>query len=177
MDVANSTSPEATIGILASDVADVNRASVRALAYQTWGQDCAYLPDSSATSFDKLNVRNGHYAMWGPIHFYAKVNASGTPTNPAAANLIGYFDGTVATPSGVNLLQLEIQGHTVPDCALQVQRSTEDGPVSAYTPATPCGCYFDFAATGTTTCASCTMDSNCTVAGASHCRYGYCEAN
>ena len=88
--IENSTSPEATIGILASEDADPIRASIKELAYQTWGQECAWLPDSSPTSFDKLNVRQGRYAIWGPIHFYAKVNSSGTPTNAAAANLIGF---------------------------------------------------------------------------------------
>jgi ABC-type phosphate transport system substrate-binding protein len=175
--VANSTSADATIGILASDVADKNRTTVKALAFQAFDQDCAWLPDSSSTAFDKKNVRDGHYDIWGPIHFYAKVDGGGNPTNPAAANLIGYFTDKVATPPGVNLLDLEIAGHTVPSCAMKVKRSSEVGPMSPYTPPAPCGCYFDFKATGSTTCASCAQDSDCTSAGATHCRHGYCEAN
>ncbi len=177
--ITGSPSPEDTIGILASDVTDKNRNTVRQLAYQAFGQDCAYLPDSSSTAFDKQNVRDGHYAIWGPIHFYAKIGANMLPTNPEAANLIGYFNGTVVPPlpNGYqDLLKLEITGHTVPACAMKVQRSTEVGPVSSYTPDTPCGCFFDYTATGATTCAACSGDSQCTAAAAPKCRYGYCEA-
>ena len=38
-----------------------------------------------------------------------------------------------------------IGAHVVPSCAMKVQRSTEMGDLSPYTPAagTACGCYFD----------------------------------
>lgn len=175
--VANSTSAENTIGILVAEDADSNRSTIKALALQNFGQDCAYLPDSSSTSFDKQYVRDGHYAVWGPIHFFTNVDAGGTPTNADAADLVGYFDGSVATPTGVNLLQIEIQQHTVPSCAMKVQRGAEDGPLTPYTSPTPCDCYFDFVATGSTTCTACTTDTDCTSASAPKCRYGYCEAN
>ena len=38
-------------------------------------QLCGYLPDSTGTSFDKKNVRDGHYWLWGAQHFYGLVNA------------------------------------------------------------------------------------------------------
>jgi ABC-type phosphate transport system substrate-binding protein len=173
---AATTGPEKAIGILASDVADANRDKVKILAYQHFKQDCAWLPDSSATSFDKLNVRDGHYPIWGPLHLLAKVDTNKVPVKPDAANLIGYFTGKVATPAGVNLLDLEIAAHTVPACAMKVQRTAELGPVSAYTPAQPCGCYFEAKANASTTCAACAKDSDCT-GSATHCRYGYCEAS
>jgi hypothetical protein len=174
---ANSTGAEKAIGILASDVADTNRDKVRILAYQHYKQDCAWLPDSSSTSFDKINVRDGHYPNWGPLHLLAKIDTTTKlPVKPDAANLVGYFTGKVTPPAGVNLLDLEIAAHTVPACAMRVQRSAELGPVSAFTPMTPCGCYFDFKANSSTTCAACAKDSDCT-GSATHCRYGYCEAN
>lgn len=173
---ANTTGAEKAIGILASDVADTNRDKVKILAYQHYKQDCAWLPDSSSTAFDKLNVRDGHYPIWGPLHLLSKVDANKNPVKPEAQKLVGYFTGKVATPSSVNLLDLEIGAHTVPACAMKVQRSSELGAVSAYTPDTPCGCYFDFKATGSTTCAACSKDTDCT-GSANHCRYGYCEAH
>src|SRR5262249_14339112 len=49
--------PSGAIGILASDVAQDNRTTVRVLAYQHFGQSCGYYPDSDETLNDKANVR------------------------------------------------------------------------------------------------------------------------
>jgi hypothetical protein len=169
-----------TIGIAASDAADAARTNVKILAFQGYGQDCAWLPDSSSTSFDKKNVRDGQYVPWGPIHFYTKVGGTGTPVNAQAANLVGYFNGTVAAPfpNGYqDLITLAAKGSTVPDCAMNVKRTTEVGPVSAYSPTGACGCFWENAATGSTTCTTCTKASDCTNAATPKCNYGYCEAN
>src|SRR5580658_7899699 len=62
--VAAATSTHA-IGILGVSVYDADRsAGIKVLALQTFGQDFAYFPDSTETSYDKQNVRDGHYAMW-----------------------------------------------------------------------------------------------------------------
>jgi ABC-type phosphate transport system substrate-binding protein len=179
--VTMSAQPEKTIGILSSDVADKARhtspPSLKILAYQHFDQDCAWYPDSSSTSYDKLNVRDGHYPIWGPLHLFATIDASTKlPVKPEAKTLVGYFTGAVATPAGVNLLDVEIAASTVPACAMKVQRSSEVGDVTPFTPSAPCGCYFDFKATGSTTCATCAQDSDCT-GSAKHCRNTYCEAN
>jgi ABC-type phosphate transport system substrate-binding protein len=173
---AGSTGAEKAIGILSSDVVDANRDKLKILAYQHTSQDCAWLPDSSSTAFDKINVRDGHYPIWGPLHLLSRVDAAKNPVKADAAKLIGYFTGKNTPPAGVSLLDLEIAAHTVPACAMRVQRATELGAVSAYTPDAPCGCYFDFKATGATTCAACTSDASCP-GSAKHCRSGYCEAN
>ena len=176
--VTSSTSPEKTIGILASDVADANRDKLNILAFKAFGQTCGYLPDSTATSFDKINVRDGHYPVWGPLHFYTKIDATTkVPTNPDAKNFVGYFDGSVATPTGVNLMDLEITSHTVPQCAMKVKRSSELGALASFQPDVPCGCYFEKKATGTApaACTVCTDDAGCT-GTAKHCRFGFCEA-
>jgi len=179
--VTTSAQAEKTIGILASDVADKARhmspPSLKILAYQHFDQDCAWYPDSSSTSFDKLNVRDGHYPNWGPLHFFATIDgATKLPVKPEAKTLIGFFTGTVTPPASVNLLDLEIAASTVPACAMRVQRSSEVGDVTAFTPSAPCGCYFDFKSNGSTTCAACTKDADCT-GSAKHCRNTYCEAN
>ncbi len=177
--VASSVSPEAAIGILAADVADANRDKVKTLAFEAFKQKtCGFWPDSTATSFDKRNVRDGHYPIWGPLHFFANVGANNVPTKPDAATLIGYFTGKVSVPAGVNLLDLEISAHTVPACAMKVQRTTELGDISAFTPAQACGCYFESKLAGSPAagCTACTGDAQCG-GTTTHCRYGYCEAN
>ncbi len=74
LEASNGTPSErdSAIGILAVDLYDSDRDNLRALAYRTSGQDCAYLPDSTQTSKDKQNVRDGHYPIWGPLHFFTR---------------------------------------------------------------------------------------------------------
>jgi ABC-type phosphate transport system substrate-binding protein len=174
--ITSSPTPDATIGILSADIVDANRDKVKPLAYQHFKQKCASWADSSATSFDKLSVRNGTYPIWGPLHLLAKIDANKKPTNALAAQVIGYFTGATVPPASVNLLDLEIKAHTVPECAMAVKRSAELGDMTPYTPAEPCNCYFDKLTNGTTSCDVCTKDADC-VGSAKHCRHGYCEAN
>lgn len=173
--VSSSTDPEKTVGILAADVADANRSSLKVLAFQSYGQKCGYWPDSTPTAFDKKNVRDGHYPIWGPLHLFAKVDANDKPIHAETAKIIGYLTGEIAAPSGANILDLQIAANTVPMCAMNVKRASEVGDVSAYAPEEPCGCYFDFKTTGATSCQSCSQDSDCTGNG-QRCRHGYCEA-
>ena len=114
-----------------------SRDKVKILAYQHFKQDCAWLPDSSSTSFDKINVRDGHYPLWGPLHLFAKVDANNVPTKPDAANLIGYFTGKVATPAGLYLPQNYVPQKTARrSAALMTENgSTRLGPASAIGPA------------------------------------------
>lgn len=171
--VATSATPEATIGILASDLADDNLDKIKILAYQHYGQSCGYTPDSSPTTKDKKNVRDGHYPVWGPLHLLSKVDASKKPTSKLAADVIGYLAGTQDPPAGLDILDVEIAAHTIPACAMRVSRSAEIGDLASYAPEKPCGCSFDFKTTGATTCTACTTDDTCP---SKHCRYGYCEA-
>ncbi|HEY5284426.1 MAG TPA: hypothetical protein VIM14_16665, partial [Polyangia bacterium] len=87
--VATSTSPEKTIGILGSEILDSgnNRASLKALAFQAVGQSNGFLPDSTATAFDKRSIREGHYAAWSHVFYLAKVtSADGGTAQPVSAN-------------------------------------------------------------------------------------------
>src|SRR5262249_7578819 len=161
--------------IVAGD-ADKNRDKVTPLAFKAFKQYCGFTPDSTASAFDKINVRDGHYPIWGPLHFYSTIDSSGKPTAAGAKDFVGYFDGEVALPAGAKLIDAEIAAHTVPECAMRVSRSTEVGDVAPFTPTKACGCYFDKLATGSTTCATCTGDPDCT-GSAKHCNYGYCEAS
>jgi len=80
----------------------------------------------------------------------------------------------VVIDTGV-LISAAIKAHTIPDCAMQVSRTTEVGDLTAYAPAKSCGCYFDFTTNGATSCKACTADKDCSGA-VKHCNYGYCEA-
>ncbi len=114
--VGNVTSNQsATIGILSAEaIAQYNAAATSAnklktLAYQHTGQSCGYLPDSTATAIDKINVRQGRYAIWGPLHFFVNVDANGNPlggggnTDPskiaAISAILNYFIATGPTPT------------------------------------------------------------------------------
>ncbi|MFT3773684.1 MAG: hypothetical protein QM820_50565 [Minicystis sp.] len=174
--VSAATNVEGAIGFASNETVEANLATVSILAYQHYGQSCAYWPSSTSSSFDKQNVRNGHYPLWSNLHFFASVDANGNPTNANAAKLIGWFNGKVAPPAGVDIDQISVKVGTVLDCAMEVKRTTDFGDLIPYAPAEPCGCYFEAVSTGSTTCTACTKDADCT-ASATHCRKGYCEVN
>lgn len=164
----------AAIGILAADVAQANRASLTILAYQHFDQSCGYYPDRDVTTNEKANVRDGHYAIWGPLHLLSRVNANGLPLSPAAVDLIGYMTGTKAAPPGLDLIAVEAQQHVIPRCAMRVNRVQEMGSLSSYAPHGACGCAYDKAANGTTSCTPCQTSRECPTS-TPVCSFNYCE--
>jgi len=155
------------IGILVAGDADNNRSQVRLLPFQEPGASCGYYPDSSPTSLDKQNVRDGHYPIWGPLHFLTR--------NPSALTqrLISYLTGTL-TIHGLDLIQVYVQSRVLPRCAMRVTRSTDGGHLTPYQPANPCGCYFEQQATGATRCKACSTSAECPDS-APQCSLGFCE--
>jgi ABC-type phosphate transport system substrate-binding protein len=162
------------IGIISTDFADAVRSDLRILAFKGTGQTCAYFPDSTEFTHDKDNVRDGHYSIWGPIHFYANVT-NGIPSAAAGALVTRFTLPRLDQP----LLDAVIKIGFVPDCAMTVSRSEEMGPLSEYSPQFHCGCYFDTTIVGGTTPASCHVCSgpaDCAgVAGKPACNNGFCE--
>ncbi|MCE9573061.1 MAG: hypothetical protein K8W52_07885 [Deltaproteobacteria bacterium] len=174
--VAAASDPEAAIGIVSGEAADGARDKVRILAYQHYGQSCGYLPDSTSTAFDKRNVRDGHYYVWTPQHFFARKDAiTGEIVSPSARKLIGYITGDVALPAGFDLLTLEIQANTVPKCAMKVWRSGDLGPLVKYTPPRSCAGYFESLKGSTTGLTACPGGPSDCPSSAPACNYGYCE--
>lgn len=166
--------PEQGIAFVSGDVADANRATVRTLAYQHFDQNAGVWPDSSATAFDKANVRNGAYHLWSEVHVFGREGTTpGTFADPNVGTLIDYFSG-VSQPAGTTqtITETAILNKNVPTCAMRVKRDEDLGPVYAWDPPEPCGCFFDFSATGATTCDACD-DANPCAAGV--CRFGFCE--
>jgi hypothetical protein len=175
--VASSTSPLATLGILAdTDITETVSLSIRVLAYQHYGQTCGYLPDSSSGSKDKKNVRDGHYALWGPLHLLSPADPStGFARNVSARRLISYISGTTEPPAGLDLIQVEAVNNLVPTCAMNVTRTREMGAYGVRpTTVVPCGCQFERTATGATSCQTCTTAADCP-SKAPTCSRGYCE--
>ncbi|MEI9941161.1 MAG: hypothetical protein WDO69_28420 [Pseudomonadota bacterium] len=175
--ISTATSPDKTIGVLASTDADVaaNRLTIKRLAFQPYGETCALYPDSSYASHDKFNVRNGLYQVWGPVHMLAKVNGS-VPTNPNAKLLLDILLGNTSV-AGIDPVQAEIDNNTVPQCAMNVQRTSELGTPKAYSPTGACGCYFESKTGGASDACKarmCTTNDDCS-SGTPKCNRGYCE--
>jgi len=148
---------------------------VKTLAYQHFDQSCAYLPDSTRADRDKANVRSGQYWLWTPAWFYTRTEAGGNPTSDLVADLIGWFDGTVDAPGGIDVQEIVVNSGDIPLCAMHAIRPNGDlSAIQSFVPAKPCNGWFDFIATGQTDLTACTQTSECT--GEEECRYGYCEA-
>ena len=115
----------------------IARDTVKALGFQAHGQSCAYLPDSSLTSRDKLNVRDGHYPLWGRIHFFA-ARSNGMLLSPAAAAFMSPFSSPVLDPV---ILSAIIKSGLVPPCAMKVRRVSDLGDFTYFDPPpVACGC-------------------------------------
>jgi len=166
-----STAASQSLGILSIDYADKNRGNLRSLYLQSSGQRCGYLPDSNKNAFDKMNVRDGHYPLWGYVHFFTPVGPGGVPLDAAKA-LITRFS---VARLDQTLIDNIIGASLIPQCAMKVVRT---GEVANFAPQTGlrCGCYFDWKTTGATDCKTCQSSTDCP-ADRSACNYGYCEVN
>jgi ABC-type phosphate transport system substrate-binding protein len=161
------------IGILGADGADTNRSKLKELGYQHFGQDCAYWPDSAPDTFDKTNVRDGHYFIWGPLHMLSRT-ANGMPVNDKAKAIIDYLSGAV-DPTGFDLIKVEAMGGVVPSCAMRVKRTSEVGPLMSFMPDKSCGCKYTADANGMAPSDCKTCDSGHPCDSGQSCNYGYCE--
>ena len=169
--------PDQGIAFVSGDVADANRATVKTLAWQHFGQNTGYWPDSSATAFDKRNVRTGQYYIWGQNHMYGLEGATeGVAADPVVQKLLEYFSD-VSQPAGTTqtIAETATLNKNVPTCAMEVARDGDLGAIYAWAPPEPCGCYYDFSATGASTCETCDDTDPC--GGTQVCRLGFCEEN
>jgi hypothetical protein len=188
-----SPSPARTIGISSCEIVDTNRQFVKALAYKHYGQPVGFYPDSEVGSFDRRNVRDGHYFLWSSLHVFvrtrggdpvAAVNPGLDPDGSKAADrnaAVGLLTlvmvSRVPPPvASVDLLTaLKMLGN-VPQCAMRVTRRREGAPLEPFTPERTCACAWEATSPGSTPtgCVPCTTDEVCPL---SHprCSFGYCE--
>ena len=130
---ASGANPSQALGIVAADKGDSYRGvlgmsdggtasgGLKVLAFQANDQMCGYLPDSDATHFDKINVRQGRYDIWGPLHLVTPVDGTGTPTNPNVATIINYLTATgLTTTQAEAIINGDASAHVSPQCAMQV---------------------------------------------------------
>jgi hypothetical protein len=98
------------------------------------------------------------------------------PTNPNVKYLVDLVLGHATTPAFESDGLASVIGvGLVPDCAMRVKRSADGGDLSLYTPAEPCGCYFESKVPmgmAPAACMTCMNDSTC---GTGKCHHGYCE--
>src|SRR6266700_6146940 len=82
--------PNTAIGFIAADAYDTgtNRRNLRALAFRGFEQNLAYYADSAPDVFDKANVREGHYVVWGYEHLITRIDTGGAPLSSAAKSFI-----------------------------------------------------------------------------------------
>jgi hypothetical protein len=176
--VGEFATPDASLGYVSSSAAELGKATVKTLAYQHFGQTCGVYPDSTASRYDKLNVRQGKYHFWTPGHFFARQDpATGAFTNANAEKLIGWFTGKVAPPGELDVNALIIGAGDTPQCAMQVKREGTVGAISSFAPDKPCGCYFETIALKEIpeSCEACETDDDCG-GDTPSCNYGFCEA-
>jgi ABC-type phosphate transport system substrate-binding protein len=175
---ADQAALDSTLGFVSTEAAEASSAvtRVKQLAYQHREQLVGYYPNSTATSLDKSNIREGRYFLWNPHHFYAKKSGSEI-TDPAVRTFVHYFTGEEELPGTKSFLDVTIENGNIPDCAMQVTRDDDMGPLQSYQPDEPCGCYFEFKATGaaSSSCTECDADTDCTDSNFPTCRLGYCE--
>jgi hypothetical protein len=165
---------EKTLGIISTDFADRERGNIKTLAFQARGQNCGFWPDSTPFSEDKANVRDGHYPLWGPLHFFTRLS-SGVPSSAGAGAFVGEFTKARLEQE---LIEGIVKSLNVPACAMRVTRDVEMGPLKAYRPPYYCDCFFDKVANGSTSCVACQSPQDCSpdkAPGRPACNYGYCE--
>jgi len=172
--IAEDGPAQQAIGIISNDFYDSDRDNLNALAFRAMGQECAYLPDSTEFKKDKQNVRDGHYPIWGPVHFFTATN-NGVPVSAAAAAFVNAVSVNKPTQP---LLDAFIGSSLVPSCAMRVTRTTELGALSPYAPQPQCGCYFEASPSVNGApppgCSKCATGNDCPPARPA-CNYGYCE--
>lgn len=174
-DVSLWSNPDQSLGYVSGSAVEDNAAIIKGLAYQHFDQECAYLPDSSRSRKDRLNVRTGQYYLWTPAWVYVRVDEGGAPSDPNAAKIVGWFDGSLEGPNGLDLQQTIVEKGDIPLCAMRAIRPGGDlSPIQSYLPERPCNGYFEQISAGSTDYQACEIDSECT-GESQKCLYGFCE--
>ncbi len=171
VDLAAQKSPEKAIGIVGAEIYDAGtiRNGHRALAFRSFKQNYAYYPDSTPTAYDKRNVRDGRYTAFGYAHIMTAVDAQGKPINP----LVGIWVDQLTSLRSDVLTTVIRNVKMVPQCAMNVARTSDGGDLIPYT-GPSCSCFYEATLAGKAParCQSCTTDVDCST---KHCNLGYCE--
>lgn len=170
---------EQVIGILNSSKWEAVSDDIKVLAFQPFNQCIgAVFPDSTATSRDKVNVRDGHYPIWTNLRYILRVddNDSSISDNGAvaAARAQRFVDLMTGNASVENLevSNAVIETGNIPTCAMHVQREIDGGDMSTFEHPAPCDCLFLEGNGVESGCATCDANTPCATGV---CRSGFCE--
>lgn len=141
--VQSSAQPQATLGLMGTQIYDGHRDTLNALAFRAFKQKYAYYPDSTPAARDKRNVRDGHYTVWSPIEVMTYTQADGSPSNPTARYVADLLIAKDRAAADYDSLDAFVSNGMVPYCAMQVDRPAEGANFSLYAPPEPCGCAFE----------------------------------
>ena len=136
----------------------------------------ADIPQTGGSDEVWYNAGDGHYYLWAPLHFYARVTG-GVIADPAVRDVVNYLTGAKPLPDrNTDAIGALKRGGLVPRCAMRVTRAKEGGGQSPLAPRPSCGCYFESAVPsgGAPGCKVCNLDSDCPREKPS-CNFGYCE--
>jgi hypothetical protein len=157
----DATTVDSALGILASDYLTQNTETLRGLAVQDRNATCAYYPSSTGFAHDDANARDGHYPLWGPSHFYARVDpATGIPLKSGVSRFVDGLNGLTPLP-GLDLVAEYASKGLVPECAMHVSRANDGGDYTPFKAPVTCNCYFDLNAAGATACQPCSANGDC----------------
>lgn len=167
--------PATALGILPTTIADPRRTSeARVMAFQAIGQHGAFYPDRRSTTFEKQNVRDGHYPLWGYLHALLRADPV-QPTQPKSANGARVAGILLAQSQvgGQDVLPMQVAAGFVPQCAMHIARTDDVSAPITYTPPDPCHCWFEKNVTnGMPSCMACPDGNTCAIG---KCRRNFCE--
>ncbi len=176
----NSTgNAEKVIGILNSSKWEAATDDMKILAFQPFNQCIgAVFPDSTATSRDKRNVRDGHYPIWTNLRYIVRTDDNGDAVtvngDEAAARVDRFVEFMTGLDSveGLDVATSVIETGNIPACAMHVKREVDGGDISSFEHPAPCDCLFLEGNGVASECATCDEETPCTTGT---CRAGFCE--
>lgn len=171
------TDTTSALGILPTALLDKRRGDVRVLGFQAIGQHGAFFPDRKFTSFDKQNVRDGHYPLWGYLHMVLRADPGqpGKPLVAAAGRVANILIGKEPVASR-DTVPMQLGAGFVPQCAMRVSKASDSAPLTPMAaPSDSCSCWFEKNVTGgLLNCAECKGGAACS---SGTCRREFCEVN
>lgn len=170
---------EQSLGVLGLDLYDADRTKIRVLPFRGFGQRYAWYPDKTEKTYDKQNVRDGHYLPWSPTPYMADSSGDGSDPDqikdPDARRFYKLVRGFI-TESDVDGLKTIAKNTLIPQCAMKVTRKADGADLELYSDPAPCHCYYEANVTnGTTSCATCSGAAGSACGTAGKCFHGYCE--
>lgn len=168
--------PASSLSILPTTLIDKRRADVRVLGFQSVGQHGAFFPDRKTTTFDKQNVRDGHYPLWGYVHMLLQAD----PVRPTqalslpAARVADILMGKEKVASR-DTVQMQVSHGFVPQCAMRVAKMNDSAPLTPAPAKDACHCWYEKnVQAGVLNCGECKDGMTCAVGT---CRRNFCEVD